>query len=78
MNGDIIDGWQLKKRGSSKKKHTDFFRAILKMIENQQIKVVCLRGTIFLKNKSRDNRLDFCFYQFKLKSISQTNLSLPS
>jgi UDP-2,3-diacylglucosamine pyrophosphatase LpxH len=44
MNGDIIDGWQLKKGGSWKKKHTAFFRSILKMIENQQTKVVYLRG----------------------------------
>jgi UDP-2,3-diacylglucosamine pyrophosphatase LpxH len=44
LNGDIIDGWQLKKGGSWKKKHTAFFRTILKMIENQQTKVVYLRG----------------------------------
>jgi UDP-2,3-diacylglucosamine pyrophosphatase LpxH len=44
MNGDIIDGWQLKKGGSWKKKHTAFFRTILKMIENQRTKVIYLRG----------------------------------
>ena len=44
MNGDIIDGWQLKKGGSWKKKHTAFFRIILKMIESQHTKVVYLRG----------------------------------
>lgn len=44
MNGDIIDGWQLKKGGSWKKKHTAFFRTILKMIEGQHTKVVYLRG----------------------------------
>lgn len=44
MNGDIIDGWQLKKGGVWKKKHTAFFRTILKMIENQHTKVVYLRG----------------------------------
>ena len=44
MNGDIIDGWQLKKGGSWKKKHTAFFRTILKMIENQHTKVIYLRG----------------------------------
>jgi UDP-2,3-diacylglucosamine pyrophosphatase LpxH len=44
MNGDIIDGWQLKKGGSWKKKHTAFFRTVLKMIENQHTKVVYLRG----------------------------------
>lgn len=44
MNGDIIDGWQLKKGSSWKKKHTAFFRIILKMIETQNTKVVYLRG----------------------------------
>ena len=44
LNGDIIDGWQLKKGGSWKKKHTNFFRTILKMIETQNTKVVYLRG----------------------------------
>ncbi len=44
MNGDIIDGWQLKKGSLWKKKHTAFFRTILKMIENQHTKVIYLRG----------------------------------
>jgi UDP-2,3-diacylglucosamine pyrophosphatase LpxH len=44
LNGDIIDGWQLKKGSSWKKKHTAFFRIILKMIETQHTKVVYLRG----------------------------------
>lgn len=44
LNGDIIDSWQLRKGSSWKKKHTAFFRIILKMIENQHTKVVYLRG----------------------------------
>jgi UDP-2,3-diacylglucosamine pyrophosphatase LpxH len=44
LNGDIIDGWQLKKGSSWKKKHTAFFRIILKMIETQNTNVVYLRG----------------------------------
>lgn len=44
LNGDIIDGWQLKKGGAWKKKHTAFFRVVLKMIEYQQTKVIYLRG----------------------------------
>ncbi len=45
LNGDIIDGWQLKKSGISwKKKHTGFFRTVMKMIENYNTKVVYLRG----------------------------------
>ena len=44
LNGDIIDGWQLKKYGSWKKKHTTFFRVVLKMMEKQDTKVIYLRG----------------------------------
>ena len=44
LNGDIIDGWQLKKSGSWKRKHTRFFNRILKMIEHSQTNVYYLRG----------------------------------
>jgi UDP-2,3-diacylglucosamine pyrophosphatase LpxH len=44
LNGDIIDGWQLKKYGSWKKKHTAFFKTVLKMMDEYNTKVVYLRG----------------------------------
>jgi UDP-2,3-diacylglucosamine pyrophosphatase LpxH len=44
LNGDIIDGWQLKKYGKWKRKHTKFFTRILKMMENDNTKVYYLRG----------------------------------
>jgi UDP-2,3-diacylglucosamine pyrophosphatase LpxH len=44
LNGDIIDGWQLKKSGEWKKKHTRFFKVIMKAIEKQKTKVIYLRG----------------------------------
>lgn len=44
LNGDIIDGWQLRKSGAWKKKHTRFLRQVLKMMENQKTTVVYLRG----------------------------------
>jgi UDP-2,3-diacylglucosamine pyrophosphatase LpxH len=44
LNGDIIDGWQLKKYGSWKRKHTRFFNRILKMIEQHNTEVIYLRG----------------------------------
>ncbi len=44
LNGDIIDGWQLKKYGSWKRKHTRFFKTVLKMIEDHDTKVIYLRG----------------------------------
>lgn len=44
LNGDIIDGWQLKKSGSWKRKHTRFFNRVLKMMEGSSTKVFYLRG----------------------------------
>ncbi|GGB76676.1 UDP-2,3-diacylglucosamine diphosphatase [Dyadobacter sediminis] len=44
LNGDIIDAWQLKKYGVWKRKHTMFFRRVLKMIEENNTKVIYIRG----------------------------------
>lgn len=44
LNGDIIDGWQLRRSGKWKKKHTAFFRAMLKAMDQHDTKVVYLRG----------------------------------
>lgn len=44
LNGDIIDGWQLKKYGAWKKKHTAFIRAVLKTIEKDDTQVYYVRG----------------------------------
>lgn len=44
LNGDIIDGWQLKKYGAWKKKHTGFFRVVLKMMDKYDTKVIYIRG----------------------------------
>lgn len=44
LNGDIVDGWALQRSGEWKKKHTRFFRHILKMIEKQNTTVIYTRG----------------------------------
>jgi len=46
LNGDIIDGWHLQKggKGKWKKEHTDFFKIIMKMMENHNTHVVYIRG----------------------------------
>jgi UDP-2,3-diacylglucosamine pyrophosphatase LpxH len=46
LNGDIVDGWQLQKGGRSKwkKEHTDFFKVIMKMMENHNTQIVYVRG----------------------------------
>jgi UDP-2,3-diacylglucosamine pyrophosphatase LpxH len=43
LNGDIIDGWQLRKSGVWKKKHTRFFRMVLKRA-GKGTKVIYIRG----------------------------------
>jgi UDP-2,3-diacylglucosamine pyrophosphatase LpxH len=44
LNGDIVDGWQLRRSGKWKKKHTRFFRVVLKMIEKYNTEVIYVRG----------------------------------
>lgn len=44
LNGDIIDGWQLRKSGKWKKRHTSFFRLLMKWLSGTDTKVIYLRG----------------------------------
>lgn len=44
LNGDIIDGWSLGRRGGWTRKHTRFIRLVLKKIEKRKTDVVYLRG----------------------------------
>jgi UDP-2,3-diacylglucosamine pyrophosphatase LpxH len=44
LNGDIIDGWQLRKSGKWKKRHTTFFKLLLKWLSTTDTRVIYLRG----------------------------------
>lgn len=44
LNGDMIDGWRLKKGSKWKKKHTRLFRVVLKMIQKHKTEVIYTRG----------------------------------
>lgn len=44
LNGDIIDGWQLKRGSKWKKRHTRMIRLFLKVSERFKTKVVYVRG----------------------------------
>lgn len=44
LNGDIIDGWRLKKTGYWPKAHTRFIRIVLKKLEKKNTEVIYLRG----------------------------------
>lgn len=44
LNGDIIDGWELKNYGSWKVAHTRFFKMVIKMMEECNTRVIYLHG----------------------------------
>lgn len=44
LNGDIIDGWHLRKWGKWNVEHTRFFRLILKKAEKHGTEIIYLRG----------------------------------
>jgi UDP-2,3-diacylglucosamine pyrophosphatase LpxH len=44
LNGDIIDGWQLRRGGQWTKAHTRFIRIVLKKLEKRDTEVIYLRG----------------------------------
>lgn len=44
LNGDIIDGWQLKRSGQWTKAHTRFVRIVLKKLEKRDTEIIYLRG----------------------------------
>lgn len=50
LNGDIIDGWHLRKAGTKRwqAKHTDFFKVIMKMMENFVLKLFMCAATTMI------------------------------
>jgi UDP-2,3-diacylglucosamine pyrophosphatase LpxH len=44
LNGDIIDGWQLRRAGQWKNSHTRFVRIVLKMLEKRDTEIIYVRG----------------------------------
>lgn len=44
LNGDIIDGWQLRKNGKWKKQHSNFFKHIISLTSRNKCKIIYIRG----------------------------------
>ncbi len=44
LNGDIIDGWSLMRKGGWQNRHTRFVRLVLKHMEKRDTQVIYLRG----------------------------------
>ncbi|MDR1416527.1 MAG: UDP-2,3-diacylglucosamine diphosphatase [Prevotellaceae bacterium] len=65
LNGDIIDGWHLRKKSHKvwKKEHTMFFRVILKMMENFGTEVIYVRGN---HDDFLDHLIPINFYNVKI------------
>jgi len=80
LNGDIIDGWYLQKKNGKniwKKHHTDFFRAILKMMQNDGTEIIYIRGNhddfldsialLFPFTKNQETCEAGCFIHIRLR-----------
>lgn len=64
LNGDIIDGWYLKRKNSAwTSEHTRFVRHLLKMAEKQDTEVIYLRGN---HDEMLDGFLPLAFGSFQL------------
>jgi UDP-2,3-diacylglucosamine pyrophosphatase LpxH len=44
LNGDIIDGWQLRKKGKWKKQHSNFFKHIIGLTSKKKCRIIYIRG----------------------------------
>ncbi|HCT72218.1 MAG TPA: UDP-2,3-diacylglucosamine hydrolase [Bacteroidales bacterium] len=44
LNGDIIDGWRLKRSGKWQKKHSRFFRLIINLLDQKKTRIIYIRG----------------------------------
>lgn len=44
LNGDIIDGWSLSRKGGWTKQHTRFIRYVLRKLEKKDTEIIYLRG----------------------------------
>lgn len=64
LNGDIIDGWALRRGGQWQKKHTRFLRTILTKVEKEDVKVTYIRGN---HDEILDRFLPLQFGTFQLK-----------
>lgn len=65
LNGDIIDGWQLRKNGQWKKQHSNFFKYIINLVAKSKCEeIIYLRGN---HDDFLDEILPFNLGNFKIK-----------
>ncbi len=65
LDGDIIDGWALRKGGTRKwqARHTEFFKVLMKMMEKQGTEVIYVRGN---HDDFLDSLVPFTFYNIRI------------
>jgi UDP-2,3-diacylglucosamine pyrophosphatase LpxH len=65
LNGDIIDGWHLRKKSHKawNTKHISFFRVIMKMMENFGTEIIYVRGN---HDDFLDNIMPVDFFNLKI------------
>jgi UDP-2,3-diacylglucosamine pyrophosphatase LpxH len=65
LNGDIIDGWQLRKNGKWKKQHSNFFKYVINLVAKSKCEeIIYLRGN---HDDFLDEILPFALGNFKIK-----------
>jgi UDP-2,3-diacylglucosamine pyrophosphatase LpxH len=65
LNGDIIDGWQLRKSGKWKKQHSNFFKYVINLVAKSKCEeIIYLRGN---HDDFLDEILPFTMGNFKIK-----------
>lgn len=65
LNGDIIDGWQLRKNGKWKKQHSNFFKYVINLVAKSKCEeIIYLRGN---HDDFLDEILPFTMGNFKIK-----------
>src|SRR6218665_3494055 len=65
LNGDIIDGWQLRKSGKWKKQHSNFFKHIINLVSKLKCdEIIYIRGN---HDDFLDEILPFSIGNFTIK-----------
>ncbi len=64
LNGDIIDGWQLRKSGVWKKQHSNFFKHIINLSSKGKCEIIYIRGN---HDDFLDEMIPFAIGNFSIK-----------